>query len=456
MFYMRFMAAPAKRYRSFISYSQADKTWGRRLHSWLETYRVPVDVIADIQDGRRLGRFFRDEAEMPAATDIAEVVREAIETAESLIVVCSPRSAQSKWVAAEIDHFRKSNPDGPIFAVIIDGVANSGDPATECFPAALRRHIPAADGEAAMPKEPVGIDVRVDSRDRVCARLAAGLLDLDFDDLWRRDRRRAERRQRRTVITLSAVSAAFATLACVAVWFAMLAQERSRMAEQARLALQREYLAVLGESAIDDVLTKDLLPGALAVSDAALWTSLIRRDEDNFILAREYGDGRIFAVAHDGILDAARTENGDAFLRRTISWLKGPDGPATVLVSSGHCEWMAIGVEDWLLPELLGRWDYDLQDAPGVLNEAALDKAGVLIIGNAWGDFRAEEKAAIESFVRNGGGLLLAGLGWSWSEHAGDPALACEGSPARASPGDMAVYPMNVLGARFGVAWTQE
>jgi hypothetical protein len=447
------MAGQSKRYRSFISYSQADKAWGRRLHTWLETYRVPVDVIADIHDGRRLGRFFRDEAEMPAASDIAEVVREAIETAESLIVVCSPRSAQSKWVAAEIEHFRRTNPSAQVFAVIIDGVANSGDPATECFPAALRRQSDAAD---AMPIEPVGIDVRIDSKDRVCARLAAGLLDLDFDDLWQRDRRRAERRQRRTVMSLAAVSVTFAVLACAAVWFAMLAQDRSRAAETARLSLQREYLAMLGESAIEDVLTADLEPGALRTTDATAWTPLIRREEQNFILAREFDRGRIFAVAHDGFLDAARAENGDAFLRRTVSWLKGPEGPSTVVIAAGHCEWMAIGVEDWLLPGLLQTWGYNIQGAPGRLTDEALENAGVLIVGNAWGDFGPGEKEVIERFVRNGGGVLLAGLGWSWAENAADPQLACPGSPVRTSPGDMAVYPMNVLGASFGVEWTKE
>jgi hypothetical protein len=39
----------------------------------------------------------------------------------------------------------------------------------------------------------MGLDVRKDGRDRICARLAAGLLDVGFDDLWQRDRRRRTR-----------------------------------------------------------------------------------------------------------------------------------------------------------------------------------------------------------------------------------------------------------------------
>lgn len=446
------MAIATKRYRSFISYSQKDKVWGRRLQSWLETYRVPVGVVASIEDGQRLGRFFRDEAEMPAASDIGEVVREAIETAESLIVVCSPRSAQSQWVAAEIAHFNSANPEGEVFAVIIDGQPNSGDPATECFPPALRR----GGGASEMPIEPVGVDVRVDSKERICARLAAGLLRVDFDDLWQRDRRRAERAQRRQVITLSAVAAAFAVLATAAVWFALVAQRETRTAEAARQALQREYLSILGEGAIENVLTSDLIPGALEGQPPQAWTSLMQREGKDFIIAREFGRGRIFAVAHDGLLDAARIENGDAFLRRSISWLRGPDRGGDVVIASGHCEFMTVGTEDWLLPSLLGEWGYQVRDAGGRLDDHALAGAGVLIIGNAWTAFTPEEIAAIARYVDAGGGVFLAGLGWSWVSDANNPEVACAGAPLVPEPVTLDTYPMNLLGARFGLRWIDE
>lgn len=447
------MEVASRRYRAFISYSQKDKAWGRRLQSWLETYRVPVGVVADIQAGQRLGRFFRDEAEMPAASDIAEVVREAIETADSLIVVCSPNSAQSQWVAAEIAHFRKAHPDGEVFAVIIDGTPNSGDPRTECFPPGLRRSFE----EGAMPVEPVGVDVRVDPKERICARLAAGLLQVDFDDLWQRDRRRAERRQQRAILTLSAATAVFAGLAVAAVWSAMIAHRETLAAEAARQALQSEYLAILGESAIEEVLTSDLIPGALEASPPQAWIPLMQRSGVDFITARDFGDGRVMAVGHDGLLDAARLSGGDAFLRRSVGWLAGSSAPPVVVIASGHCEVMELMTEDWLLPGLLTEWGYTLRDAPGPLDEAALEGAGVLIIGNAWRPFTPQETAAVARFVSQGGGLLLAGLGWSWVDYANDPATLCTaGTGDAAEPLTLDDYPMNQLGARFGVRWTEE
>ncbi len=200
------------RYRAFISYSQQDQAWGKRLHTWLERYKIPLGALVGISNDRRLGRFFRDEEEMPAAADIAGHVRDAIDHAESLIVICSPRSARSEWVNAEIHHFRRTGRADKVFAVIIDGAPNSGDPETECFPPALRASGDPNDPDA-LPIEPLGLDIRKDGRDRACARLAAGLLDIDFDDLWQRDRRRAEQRQRATIATLAGVALVFAALA---------------------------------------------------------------------------------------------------------------------------------------------------------------------------------------------------------------------------------------------------
>lgn len=218
--------AANKQYRAFISYSQQDGLWGKRIHRWLEDYRVPVGSLADIQMPRRLGKFFRDDEDMAAASDIAEIVRGAIEDAESLIVICSPRSAKSKWVNAEIQHFRRTGRARKVFAVIIDGIPNSGDEQTECFPPALRAAGDPSDPDA-LPIEPLGLDIRKDGRSRACTRLAAGLLGIDFDDLWQRDRRRVEMRQRLLIGSLASIGIVFAAISAAAIGFALQARERA-------------------------------------------------------------------------------------------------------------------------------------------------------------------------------------------------------------------------------------
>ncbi|MEZ6030942.1 MAG: TIR domain-containing protein [Hyphomonadaceae bacterium] len=210
------MSLGTRRFRAFISYSQKDAAQTKRLHKSLEAYRVPMGVlgVTELAKRRRLGRFFRDDDDMSAAADIAGIVRGAIEDAESLIVICSPNSAKSKWVNAEIEHYRKTGRSGKVFAVIVDGQPNSGTAKTECFPPALRV---AANAETpdAMPIEPLALDVRKQSKARLLARLAAGLLEVDFDQLWKRDRRRALANGVRTALVASLVIAA---IGAVSLW----------------------------------------------------------------------------------------------------------------------------------------------------------------------------------------------------------------------------------------------
>ena len=247
-----------KRYRAFISYSQRDQAQARRLHRALEAYKVPKGLAAAGFDEktRLLGRFFRDEADMQAAADIGATVRGAIADSSALIVVCSPRSAQSRWVEAEVAHFRATQRGDNIFAVIVDGEPNTSRAERECFPPALRKAVP--DGEvAAMPCEPLGLDVRKQSMARVCARIAAGLLDLPFDDLWRRDRRRARKR----LVAMGATTALLFALIGLSAQSALDQRQNALLAASDFLANRAEQLATQqGDSASAIALVLEGLP----------------------------------------------------------------------------------------------------------------------------------------------------------------------------------------------------
>jgi len=194
-------------YRAFISYSQKDKRFAKRLHKVLESYKLPtgIDVQASATK-RRLGRFFRDEDEMGASTDLGQALRDAIEDSEYLIVICSPQSAQSKWVNEEILHFKRTGRENKIFAVIIDGepnVSSTEAAVKECFPPALRYQL-GKDGQITdLSTEPLGLDIRKESLLRLKVRLAASLLNIPFDTLWQRERRR---KQKQTAIAFGAIA----------------------------------------------------------------------------------------------------------------------------------------------------------------------------------------------------------------------------------------------------------
>jgi tetratricopeptide (TPR) repeat protein len=214
------------RYTAFLSYSHKDAAAAGRLHRRLETYRMPKRLVGlETAQGpvpERLAAIFRDREELPAATDLSETVREALAKSGALIVLCSPNSAGSLWVAEEIKTFRELHPDRPILAAVLDG-----DP-PDCFPAALR-----AFGQDGTWHEPLATDLRP-NRDGMrlgLLKLVAGITGVGLDALVQRDAQRKIRRV--TAITGAALVAMLAMAA-----LALVALNARREAERQRAAAE--------------------------------------------------------------------------------------------------------------------------------------------------------------------------------------------------------------------------
>ena len=240
------------KYRAFISYSHGDEKWARWLHRSLETYRLPKGVVGrDTGFGPVPHRFhpvFRDREELATATNLGTTLVAALEQSASQIVICSPKSAKSRWVNEEILTFKRLGREDRIFALIVDGEPGSslvpGQEAQECFPRALIYRI-GADGELTTERgEPIAADVRP-RKDRPHAamlKLLAGMLGIGFDELVRRD---AIRRRRRMVALVAASFAGMLITSGLAVtaWLARNEAERQRViaedeAETARQTTQ--------------------------------------------------------------------------------------------------------------------------------------------------------------------------------------------------------------------------
>jgi tetratricopeptide (TPR) repeat protein len=187
--------ADGRHYTAFISYSHKDAAAGRWLHRKLEGYRLPKRLAGtEGENGLvpdRLGPIFRDRDELPAAGDLSEKVRAALAASGSLIVLCSPHSAASPWVAKEIATFRELHPGRPVLTAIVHGEPG------QCFsPALLERGI-----------EPLAADLRKegDGPRLGLLKLVAGLAGVGLDALVQRD---AARRVRRvTYVTAGALAA---------------------------------------------------------------------------------------------------------------------------------------------------------------------------------------------------------------------------------------------------------
>ena len=110
----------ADRFRAFVSYAHVDAAHARWLQTRLENYRLPSRIAGamssvDREDRwtGRVGPVFRDREDLSASSDLSQAVREALADSRTLVVVCTPATPGSQWVAREIELFRELHPDGP-------------------------------------------------------------------------------------------------------------------------------------------------------------------------------------------------------------------------------------------------------------------------------------------------------------------------------------------------------
>ncbi len=191
----------------------------------------------------------------------------------------------------------------------------------------------------------------------------------------------------------------------------------------------------------------------------ALRTPIHTRD---FIVAREYGKGHVIVYAHDGMTaDNVLRESGGAdnalVIENAIRWLMPAALPRecngrapTVVLWEGYVNLHDHGT---MMSQLGKRWKVLPTTVPPTA--AKLDRdlqcAGVLWLGNipprdldsrpsaSPPDFATADVPVIEAFVRRGGGLLVAGLGWSfYGLHPGH------------------VQPEDVLGQDLGFRYTRD
>ncbi|HZZ43481.1 MAG TPA: TIR domain-containing protein [Tepidisphaeraceae bacterium] len=197
------------RYWAFISYSNKDRKWARWLHRSIEAYGIPAQLVSHPTPigepaPKRFRPLFHDRAELPASSDLGSQIEVALRESRYLIVVCSPHSAQSKWVNKEIEIFQRFHGRERILAIIVDGEPNDGE--EECFPLALRYN------------EPIAADARpeADGTSNAKLKLLAGMLGVTFDALKQRDNQRRIRQLKMVLALVTLLVAAFATLSLYA------------------------------------------------------------------------------------------------------------------------------------------------------------------------------------------------------------------------------------------------
>ncbi len=150
------------------------------------------------------------------------------------------------------------------------------------------------------------------------------------------------------------------------------------------------------------------------------------------------GKGHALAWGHTSFLADGPNKLFDTlkFNTQAALWLDGMKTKKLAFLT-GHGEFARVS-RIRVLGNALKSKGFTLKDLPGRVTASALSGVGVVVIGNAVYDFTTSELNTLETYVKKGGGLLLAGLGWFWK-------------PYHKRPLDQ--YPMNVLGERLGIRW---
>ncbi len=216
------MAAEERGYDAFISYShRLDGAIAARLQAELQRFAKPWYQV-------RALRVFRDQTSLAASPDLWTTIEQALDNSRWLILMASPGSAQSPWVAKEIGWWRERRPASHILVAVTGGELVWDASAADLDWAASTALSKEALGHA-FSQEPRWVDLRwaraqADSlrsadprlQDAV-ADLAATIRELPKDSLIGEHIRQRRRTMRSVGATLTAlvILLAFAVLAAV-------------------------------------------------------------------------------------------------------------------------------------------------------------------------------------------------------------------------------------------------
>lgn len=192
-----------KEYYAFISYKREDEKWAKWLQNKLEHYKFPTNFNGQTDLPKHIRPTFRDVTDLTPGL-LAEEIDKALRSSEWLIVICSPRSANSPWVCKEAQTFIDLGRADHIIPFVIEGNPFSKDSSTECYPEAL---LNLTDG-----RELLAANINEMGRESASIKVVARMFNLRFDTLWQR-----YEREKKTRLTIAAFSLIVLALICLGI-----------------------------------------------------------------------------------------------------------------------------------------------------------------------------------------------------------------------------------------------
>lgn len=182
---------------SLFNRKEKDARYARWLQRMLEYYRLPAEIIRqhpDIEFSTHPRHVFRDATDL-CGGNLSKAIKEGLDSSKFLVVICSPRSAKSKWVNDEVQEFIDSGREEFIIPFILEGEPYAKNPDKECYPVALKN----LNGKRNL------LEIRIDNNGRnfAAVKIVAHMFGLKLRTLW--DRFLLERRRKRVLWSIMSV-----------------------------------------------------------------------------------------------------------------------------------------------------------------------------------------------------------------------------------------------------------
>ena len=181
-----------------------------KLQKLLESYKPPKNIGKKKENWR----IFRDVSELQSSSDLSEDIKNAIETSEYLIVICSPKYTESKWCLQELSRFRElhNNSNDNIITLLVSGEPKDSFPEELTYREMTTVNENGEEVKVKVEVEPLAANIKADTLKESMKklnteylRIAAPLLGCDFNDLFQREKRREAARRRRVFGAVSGV-----------------------------------------------------------------------------------------------------------------------------------------------------------------------------------------------------------------------------------------------------------
>ena len=268
------------KYKAFISYRhlEPDMQAAERLQKLLEAYKPPKSLGKTKENWR----IFRDVSELQSSSDLSEDIRNAVETSEFLIVICSPKYTESKWCMQELTRFRElhGNTNENIITLLVSGLPQESFPEELTYTEMTTVDENGKEVKVKVEVEPLAANITADSLKESMKklnteylRIAAPLLGCDFNDLFQREKRREAARRRRI---FGAVSGILSLITVISAVSAVTINRKNVMIQEQNDQITEQNTRIIEQNQQIEKKNNDLLvenAGHLAVESENLFSS---------------------------------------------------------------------------------------------------------------------------------------------------------------------------------------